>query len=44
MACMKLGSKSEVFHLDGHAWSVTLFFTHIFVYLCVDECDVFDYG
>jgi hypothetical protein len=43
MACMKLGSKSEVFHLDGHTWSVTLSCILMFICVCVDECNVFDY-
>lgn len=25
MACMKLGSKSEVFHLDGNTWFLSPF-------------------
>lgn len=34
MACMKLGSKSEVFHLDGQTWSVS-FIASIFLFLLV---------
>lgn len=30
MACLKLGSKSEVFHLTGHSWSV---FFHFFFFI-----------